>query len=296
LINQTLQEPFIFFKDALFCDRAIAMNIPTDDARCGINPYTTSTALQAGWVWHTPLFGRSGNGYVYCSDFISPTAAEAEFRAYLGDVAVDLEVRHIEMRTGHHRQLWVNNCVSLGLAGGFVEPLESTGIFLIEMALHHLVQNFPDKQFQSALINRYNRLMTYYYEEVRDFLVLHYCTTRRVDTPFWQVNHHHAAIPPSLQHRLAQWRTVLPNAEDALEFGPMRDFLPYACTSILAGTEYLPDQPLPLLAYQSDQATQTLTAIQTKADHLTQTLPDHYEYLRQLHLYNALRVAYLQDQ
>ena len=271
------------------------MNLVSDDAPHSINPYTTCTALSAGWIWHTPLFGRSGNGYVYSSDFISSEDAERELRDHLGSMADGVEARHIVMRVGHNRRLWVNNCVSLGLAGGFVEPLESTGIFLIEMGLEHLTQNFPDKQFQPVFQDRYNRIMTHFYKEVLDFLVLHYCITHRTDTPFWKANHQHPAIPETLQRRMQQWGTVLPQDGDALEFGLMSDFLSYAYTSILAGMGHLPDQPAPISAYRAAPSDKTVADIQAEARYLAETLPDHYEYLYQLRLYDALRVAFAQD-
>jgi hypothetical protein len=285
LINQTLQEPFISFSKALYCDRAVAINIPTDDSTQGINPYVTATALSAGWAWNIPVFGRSGNGYVYSSDFISPEVAEREFRNHLGESAKNLEARHIRMRIGHTRRAWVKNCVSIGLAGGFIEPLESTGIFLVETGLHHLVQNFPNKEFPISFSDSYNRIMTYYYEEIRDLIVLHYCTTRRTDTPFWQANRHHSAIPDSLKMKLNQARTRLPNKENFLYLGSFGENLSYAYSCILLGMDYLPDNSHPILAYEDDFATkQVFGIIQATTEQLMRNLPDHYEFLRRLHL------------
>ena len=296
LINQTLEEPFSSFKETLFCDRAIAINLPTDDAQAGINPHTTATALNTGWVWHTPLYGRSGNGYVYAGDFISTDAAETEFRQHLGVTAAQVEARHLDIRTGHHRRVWVNNCVSLGLAGGFIEPLKSTGIFLIEMGLKHLVQNFPDKQISSSFPDKYNRIMTHYYEELRDFIVLHYYLSQRTDTPFWRAVRHELKLSEPLQTRLERYRTMLPSQEDALEFGLLGHVLPYAYLLLLCGMTYLPDQSAPILHYEDEQAAyRAFATIRTEAEKLMQQLPDHYDYLRQLHLLESLRTVYLQD-
>src|SRR5439155_13460728 len=118
LINHTLGEPFISFSRSLFCDSAIAMRIPSDDQREGINPYTTATAQSSGWVWDIPLFGRVGRGYVYSSAFICKEYAEREFRHQIGDRSKNIDSIHITMRVGRNRRSWVKNCVSIGLSSG----------------------------------------------------------------------------------------------------------------------------------------------------------------------------------
>jgi hypothetical protein len=292
LINQALQEPFISFNETLFCDRAVAILLPTPDANQGLNPYTTSTALSAGWAFRVPLFNRSGNGYVYASDFLSPDQAEQELRRHLGTPAQGIKARHLTTRIGHTRRSWVKNCVSLGLAAGFVEPLKSTGIFLIEMGLQHLLQNFPDKQFSPSLSDKYNRLMIYYYEEFRDFIVLHYYLNQRTDSDFWRAMRYRPVLSDQLQARLEQYRSMLPSLEDALDFGLLGHILPYGYTFLLAGMEYLPKQSAPILAYDEPQAaSRTFAATKTEAEQLSQSLPDHYSYLCQLRLSEALRTV-----
>lgn len=281
LINDALGEPFVPFADALFCDRAIAIPVPTDDRAQGINPYTSATALGAGWVWNTPLFGRSGNGYVYSSRYLSPEAAEREFRAYLGPAADGIPARHLTMRVGHTRNAWVKNCVAIGLASGFIEPLESTGIWFVELGLYNLAMHFPDRSFQPGVIRAYNDIMRRHYEQIRDFITLHYCTTSREDTPFWHDNKHHRHLPDSLQADLETWRGQLPSEEQFVDF---RFFKEFSTVAILAGMGCLPSRPHPLLAYQSDGAADaTFAALQQEAATLSATLPDHYGYLAALH-------------
>lgn len=276
LINRALGEPFVSYADELPCDRAVALPLPTDDAREGIRPYTTATALGSGWVWNTPLFGRSGNGYVYSSAFLTPEEAEREFRAHLGPASEGVEARHLRMRVGHTRRPWVGNCVAIGLAGGFVEPLESTGIWFIELGLYNLLLNFPDKRFAPAVAEQYNRVMARYYEHVRDFIVLHYCLTRREDTPFWRANRERR-VPDSLRGQLDLWRELLPNHQKLEEWGLFKD-VNYAY--ILAGMERLPAHPLPLLTYGGDRAAQEAFAgVRREAGRLRAVLPDHYRYL-----------------
>lgn len=278
LLGQALDEPFVDYSQALFCDRAVAIQTPRDEAT--VEPYTTSTALSAGWAWKTPLVRRDGNGYVYCSSFLSPQQAEDELRAVLGDAAVGAEARHIRMRVGKARNSWVKNCVAIGLAGGFVEPLESTGIALIELGLEYLLYHFPDRRFEPAVIQHYNDVMTQYYEEIRDFLVLHYCITRRRDTPFWRANAEHPAIPDSLQEKLDIWRVMWPNNPEP----PGLLFPDYSYACILAGHDRLPGHPLPCLAYLDLSAvTRSLTAVSERARRKSRALPGHDEYLRILH-------------
>lgn len=276
LINQSLGEPFDSYGDSLFCDRAIAMPLDTRHGQ-PINPYTTATALNYGWVWHTPLFGRSGNGYVYSSEFTSPAAAETEFRAYLGPAAQDREVRHLKMRVGKVHRNWVKNCISIGLSGGFIEPLESTGIYLIEAGLKNFLELFPDKHCSPALARRYNRKMTEIYEEIRDFIIFHYCTTQREDTPFWQANKFHAAIPDSLQEKLDLFEVMLPNF-DLLDRPEL--FADYSYVAVLCGMNYLPKDSLPVLDYaETQQVASVLNQLAQEAAQLKQQLPDHTQYL-----------------
>ena len=285
LINQALQEPFISYSDNLLCDRAIALSIPYaegdsfNQTNGGINPYTTATASSNGWVWHTPLVQRSGNGYVYSSNHLDPEAAEIELRNHL-EVGDKLTARHIKMRVGRTRNVWVNNCISIGLASGFIEPLESTGIYLIETALQHLVHGFPDRSFNPLLTKQYNRIMREQYEEIRDFIVFHYCLTRRDDTQFWRDVRSPATIPPAFQEKLELWQDQLPH-NLRLEG---RLFGDYSYVSILAGMGRMPKNNLNILDYQNSSISKNnLKEIADVGKQLATTLPTHSDYLRNIH-------------
>jgi hypothetical protein len=277
LINQALGEPFVSYQDSLLCDSALALPIPTNDETDNINPYTTSTALSAGWAWHTPLFGRSGNGYVYSSAFQSRDEAEQEFRGYLGAKADGLAARPLKMRVGRTRNAWVKNCIAIGLAGGFVEPLESTGIWFIEAGLSTLFANFPNEDFHPSVLRKYNRIMAAHYEIVRDFIMLHYCTTQREDTSFWRANRYDTAKSSVLQERLALWEAMLPQGDNAEPVGFFEDS---SCVCILAGMDRLPRRSSPMIgqipAAAIDRAFQ---ALRREGDELKASLPDHYQYL-----------------
>jgi tryptophan halogenase len=209
LINQALSEPFDSFSDSLWCDRALTMRTPHASDTSGmprINPFTTSKAQSAGWTWAIDLQSRRGNGYVYSSRYIDDDDAEAEFRRHLGPVAEGLEVNRLRMRIGHCRNSWVRNCVAVGLSSGFIEPLESTGIYLIEMAMRLLIDYFPRDDFEPVLIDSFNRKLNMLYDEIRDFIVIHYCLTQRRDTDFWRDYGERPELSNELRAKLALWQ------------------------------------------------------------------------------------------
>lgn len=279
LINQALQEPFISYADSLLCDRAIALSMPYESQdkynskSGGIEPYTTSTALSSGWAWRTPLVGRSGNGYVYASDFIDRDRAEIEFRKHLGKASEKIESRHLKMRVGRTKNAWVKNCVSIGLSSGFIEPLESTGIYLIEIALSNLNRCFPDKTFNNSIVNNYNKTIKSHYEEIRDFVIMHYCLTNREDTGFWRANKYNLSLPESLKEKLDFWRIMLPS--DARFSGKLFPEYSYIC--ILDGMNCLPEQNSLLVNYQDDSI---MRSLRKKFNTVVKKYPNHSDYIK----------------
>jgi tryptophan 7-halogenase len=181
LIEGAMQSGYVDWSKYLPCNRAMAVPCAGVDE---ITPYTRSTAREAGWQWRIPLQHRIGNGYVYCSDFISDDQVRDALLANLDGEPL-AEPRIINFTTGHRKRYWIKNCVAIGLASGFMEPLESTSIWMIQSGIARLLSNFPDMTFSQVDIDRYNRILTTETEEIRDFLVLHYKATERDDTPFW---------------------------------------------------------------------------------------------------------------
>lgn len=278
LINKALGEPFISFSESLLCDRAIAMQVPTDIKKDGINPYTTATAVSSGWVWNIPLYGRIGTGYVYCSDFLSQEEAEQEFRQHLGPAAENCKASHIKIRVGRNRDSWVKNCVAIGLSSGFVEPLESTGIFFIQHGIEELISHFPDKTFNEELIKSYNKTIAECVDGVRDFLTLHYCASDRADTPFWKATKHSVVVPEELSEKLRLWKTRLPNSKN---INPnYHGFESYSYSVMLLGLNYVPTSSLAALDHIDERnAITAFNTIKQKSHHLISTLPSQYEYL-----------------
>ncbi len=202
LIEEALATGYEDWRRWLPCDRAVAM--PTANVGEPV-PYTRATARAAGWQWRIPLQHRTGNGYVYSSAHIADDAAESELRAGLEGAPL-AEPRRLRFVAGRRRRFWNRNVVALGLAGGFLEPLESTSIHLIQTGIAKLLSLFPDRRFLPVEADEYNRLMTAAYDGVRDFIILHYHATERTDTPFWN-DVRTMGVPDGLAAKLELFRT-----------------------------------------------------------------------------------------
>ena len=201
LIGEALQGSFTDWSHWLPCDRAIAAPSHSTDLS---RPYTRSIAEQAGWRWQIPLQHRMGNGRVYSSAFLDDDTAEAGLRECLGEDMAG-EPRRIQFRTGHRQQVWIRNCIALGLSAGFIEPLESTSIHLVQMGLHRLLEFWPDQGFSPANIAAYNAATGREYAHLRDFIVMHYKLNQEAEGAFWQACRE-MQIPDSLTERLELFR------------------------------------------------------------------------------------------
>jgi tryptophan halogenase len=197
LIEETLKTGYEDWSHWLPCDRAVA--VPCASAP-ELLPYTRATARPAGWQWRIPLQHRIGNGHVFSSRHMSEDEATGLLMANL-DGQPMAEPRALRFQTGRRKKCWNRNVVAIGLASGFVEPLESTSIHLVQMGISHLITNFPAHGFDPAVTQQFNDMMQLEYEWVRDFIVLHYKATERTDTAFWN-QCREMEIPASLQHRI----------------------------------------------------------------------------------------------
>ncbi len=295
LIEKILKGPIVTYAESLLTDRAVTLNIPETPEIDGIRPYTTSQAMKCGWMWQIPLFNRSGNGYVYSSQFISDEDAEKEMRSYFGKRADGVTARFVKFQSRRRRQSWVGNCVSIGLASGFLEPLESTGIYFIYAALYQLIKNFPDKNMEPALRDKFNKKVSYMVEDVKDFIVMHFKTAVREDTDFWKANKYETKTPESLQLILDRQKAGLPIRKShqgdnnlyssfAARFENFWTNSSYQC--IFAGVGLLPQRSLPILNHRDDimqQGTKDLQKIAMESKRLSEILPTQYEYLKQLY-------------
>jgi tryptophan halogenase len=220
LIEDAMKTGYEDWSHWLPCNRAVA--VPCE--RTGpLSSYTLATARDAGWQWRIPLQHRVGNGYVYCSDFIDDQKAADFLLANLEGKPL-ANPNPLRFTAGRRKKFWNKNCVSLGLASGFLEPLESTSIHLIQRGIAVLLQMFPDRNFEPADVERYNRQFVFEYERVRDFLLLHYTTNERNDTPFWR---HCRAIahPDSLKEKIALFKGYGRIMREESELFPIQSWL-----------------------------------------------------------------------
>ncbi len=202
LIEGALKTGYEDWTHWLPCDRAMA--VPCSNAP-ELLPYTRATARGAGWQWRIPLQHRIGNGLVYCSRHLSDDEAAATLLANLDGEPL-AEPRPLRFTTGMRKRGWNRNVVAVGLASGFMEPLESTSIHLIQTAIARLITFFPDRGFAPADVDEYNRQMRNEYQRIRDFLILHYHLTQRDDTPFWR-ECRTMDVPEGVRRKMALYRS-----------------------------------------------------------------------------------------
>jgi tryptophan halogenase len=203
LIEGTLKAGYDDWSEHLPCNSALAVPCARVEP---VTPYTRSTAKGSGWLWRIPLQHRTGNGHVYSNAFTTDEQARQDLLDGLDGEALD-EPRQLRFVTGRRKKSWVKNVVAVGLSAGFVEPLESTSISLIETAVGKLIELWPDRDFRPELAAEFNRVMGGRYESVRDFIILHYKLTKRDDTPFWRYCAN-MKIPDSLAHQIELFRTT----------------------------------------------------------------------------------------
>lgn len=193
LIDKLKADNWESFEHALPCNRAVAIQRELAEGE-EPKPYTTATALTNGWAWQIDLVNRQGTGYVYDGNRMSQDEAEAELRAFLGPQSSILKCTHLKMKVGCRRDFWVGNCIATGLAGGFIEPLESTGLHLINLAAGLMGTHLAAPEITPGARHSFNRLMRGFYQDLKQFVVLHYCLTDRDDSDFWR------AAPATVDH------------------------------------------------------------------------------------------------
>lgn len=275
LIGEALQSPFRPRHEVLFADRAVTVQVPYTTPDAPIASCTISTAREAGWIWDIGLQQRRGVGYVYSSRHSEAGRAEAVLRNYLGPSADALQARQLRFDTGYRPEPWRANCVAVGLAGGFLEPLESTGIALIELAAYLIAHLLPGgSEDMPYAARQFNRMMEARYDHIIDFLKLHYCLSQRDDSAFWIDNRDPASIPVSLQERLALWRHRPPHRLDFVT--DLEMFLPASWQYVLYGMEFKTDLSSRRAAYpHMAEAQREFAMIRQAASHALADLPDH---------------------
>ncbi|WP_375271059.1 tryptophan halogenase family protein [Sphingomonas sp.] len=256
------------------CDAAWAM--PSTNVG-PLTPYTRATAREAGWQWRIPLQHRTGNGHVFSTRFTDIERARALLLANVEGEAL-AEPRLLRFHTGLRRRQWIGNCVAIGLSAGFLEPLESTSIHLIQLAIGKLLELFPtDGIVDPADVTEFNRAMALEYERVRDFLVLHYCATTRDDTAFWR-HIRTMQLPPSLVDKMGEFRDrgIVAHYREGM-------FLPASWLAVYHGQGIVPERVHPLVAdAPAATARARVAAVAAACRHAAAAMPSHEDYLAHL--------------
>ncbi|WP_323815261.1 tryptophan halogenase family protein [Cellvibrio sp. NN19] len=214
LLGNLLQIKFVDKSAQILSDTAIAVQIPIPETS-EVAPYTLATAHGAGWVWDIPLINRRGVGFVYSSQYMNDERALTGLANYLNVEADSLSPRKIQMQIGYREKFWHKNVVALGLAQGFVEPLEATSILVTDFCAELFARNFSvERSTMSVAANYCNKVVAYTWERVMDFVQMHYCISNRTDSEFWRANTIKADISDVLAERLEMWEVNSPKKSD----------------------------------------------------------------------------------
>ncbi len=280
LIEKSMGSEFKNINDVLFVDSAVTALVEYEEGE-EIATATSSTAKEAGWVWDIALATRRGTGYVYSSKYTTKQRAEEVLKEYIGKQGVNVKFRHLDMKVGYREKQWVNNCISIGLSAGFIEPLESTGIHLVEIALKTLINLFPWKGSNEASALQFNKLMQSQFQGTIDFIKMHYALSKRTDSDFWLDNQKKQTMPATLVEFLERCEYRVPNVFD-LPVGP-QCFNLFSYLSVLYGMGYVPDLEHVRSQFKHwPQARQMTHQIDEILKRACVELPNHRRYIEEL--------------
>lgn len=269
LIEEALQTGYEDWSRWLPCDRALVIH---SEPAAPPAPYTLVTAREAGWQWRIPLQHRNGNGYVYSSAFIPNDRAEATLLANLEGRLTGAPMS-LRFTPGRRRKTWNRNVVALGLSAGFLEPLEATGIYLIQRGIAMLLRFFPDRDFATADIERYNRVLELEFDRVRDFLLMHYTQTERGGA-FWE---HCRSVPltDTLLEKIELFRSHGRILREEAELFPIMSWL-----SVMIGQNIVPRRYDPLVdTLDPDKIQSRLQELRTDIERCVESMPSHWDFI-----------------
>ena len=283
LLGDALGVPFKDCSDVLFCDTALAVQVDYETPDAPMSSHTISTAQSSGWIWDIGLPTRRGIGHVYSSRHSTQQAAEDELARYVGPAIKNHSVRKISIRSGHRETFWKKNCVAVGLAAGFLEPLEASAIVLIELSAKLIAEQMPaNRDVMDIVARRFNEVTSYRWGRIIDFLKLHYVLTQRTDSAFWRDNVDPATVPERLQNLMRLWKHQSPGLTD--EFDRLEEVFPAASYQyVLYGMGFKTEvEPLEADMTQSvarrlfDENTQLTQRIRSK-------LPKNRDLIKKIH-------------
>lgn len=276
LIGGALEEPLVSVRRYLFTDRALACRAPYDCVDAPLPSYTVAAAHEAGWIWDIGLRQARGVGCVYSGDHLGDDRARAILAAHPAVGARADDARLIRFEPGYRARQWIGNCVAVGMSAGFVEPLESTGLVVIEAAAAMIAEMFSFTGPVDASADRFNALMAARYDNLVNFLKLHYCLSRR-EEPFWRDNADPASIPEALRAMLDRWRWRPPNRFDFLI--DVETFAYFNYQYILYGMEFQTEPDAPAGTDAATSARQAFLRIRGFGEHAARDLPGHRELI-----------------
>lgn len=279
LTHTALKVPFVDKSHQILTDTALVQQVPLAP-EAEIPPYTLARAHEAGWIWDIPVTERRGTGFVYASHYMSQDQATLAFARHLGVDPDNFSPRKIAMKIGYRERVWAHNCVALGLAQGFVEPLEATSILLTDFAAGLLARNFPrHRQDAPPLREHVNQAVRYAWERIIDFVQMHYHLSDRVDTAFWRDNRYNDHLSDVLRLRLDKWRAMPPQQTDF--FSRFDLFSVENYLYVLHGMRY-PCRGFELSDAEHAEARRQLARVDSQTRQLIADLPGHRAWLRGL--------------
>lgn len=242
IAQEALRVRFLPFRENLFNDAAVVLPTPADPS--GTASQTVAHALKHGWAWEIPLTNRTGNGYVYSSAYCSNDEAEAELRAHLG-LGQDIAARHLKMKVGRLEHTWTGNCLAVGLAQGFIEPLEATALHIVQETVEGFIKAFEDGNFTPAHRSLFNQAIAARYEGIRDYIVCHYRVNKRTDTAYWRDNAANSNLSASLKQIITAWFTGRDLEAEIEEQGIAQYYAATSWHCLLAGYGVFPRTAAP---------------------------------------------------
>lgn len=278
LLGEALNVPFVSNQQYLFNNRAIAIHVPYENVDDPVASHTIATGQNAGWIWDIGLTNRRGVGHVYSDEFLSDEEAEANLSKYIDRPLDGFVIKQFKFQSGYRQQTWKNNCVAIGLACGFVEPLEATAIMLVEVAARYVAENLPTNEtIMKVTAKRFNRQMEYRWSRITDFLKLHYMLTKRKE-PYWRAHCEENSIPESLKEDLEVWKHRGPIKSD---FDGVAELFPAASYQyVMYGMGYKPDYSRQSYLYNQEiQADRIRQKNQLMTQQLLNDLPPHRDYI-----------------
>ncbi|WP_371194423.1 tryptophan halogenase family protein [Glaciecola sp. SC05] len=286
LLGKHFGIPFVSQKHVLFNDSALAVHVPHQSPDSPIGSFTCATAQSAGWIWDIALPSRRGVGYAYSSAYISDESAEQELRAYIAPIMGDKEAHNIAIRKisfdpGHREKFWHKNCVAIGLSAGFIEPLEATALALIELSAKMVSEQLPANRLAMDIVaKRFNSKFLHRWQNIVDFLKLHYVLSKRSDSDYWRDISDNSQLPESLQEQLTLWKTQAPYYYDATHTEEMFPSASYQY--ILYGMGFVTEEPRKKRLDLTKRAERLFNDNAKHTKHLLATLPTNRDLLNKI--------------